>query len=806
MNSLRYALRVLSRRQGFVLASVLTLALAIGVNTAIFSVVNGVLLRPLPYKNPGKIVLIWQADSKRGIDHFSVSLPYFQGWRENNHTLGQISAFAGITLDLTGKSGPERVSGTLISANFFSLLGVQPALGRTFSVEEDGQNHTSIAVISHELWQRRFGSKTDIVGQALTTDTASYTIIGVMPRFQFLNPADVWIPLGRNAESLHIPGNYPAKLLVNVTPLNVVARLKEGVTLGQAQDDITAVTRGMQTEFGSRWQSRVVALEEELVGTKTRRILLVLQAAVGLVFLIACANIVNLQLTHLTSRQKEMATRVALGATRKAVFSQLLTECGIIAFTGGVLGLLVAFTALRLSLASLPTEMGGPQHVEVNGRVLLFTLGLSLLSIPLFGAVPVLRVFHSNLVDSLREGLSNTSSGGRQRRLQSLFVVSEVALASVLLIGSLLTVKSLYRLSAIDLGIDPQHVLTMGVNLSPARYRGPEKQSAFFKELYDQIQTIPDVHKVGATSFLPLTGLSWQWTVSVEGNEGALIHTYPANYRVVDRDYFSAMGVPLLQGREFSAEDSISAPNVVIVNEEMAKQLWPNQSPIGKRMRMGDRTATVPWLSVVGVVANVKEVDLTDQPKPVFYVPYQQNAQASMVLVIKTIGNPANVLEPVRQHILALDANQPVHDIRTMEEVLSNSTASSRFNMLLLTAFAGLATLLALVGIYGVIGYFVNQRAHEIAIRLALGARRPQITIMMLRQTVALIVMGICSGLLLATGVARLLANLLYEVKASDPAVFFVVALLLFAVACLAGFLPLRRTSRIDPVVSLRYE
>ncbi len=804
-SELRYAVRVLFKRPGFFVASVVTLALAIGANAAIFSVVNAVLLHPLPFNESDQLVLLWQADSKRGIDHFTVSLPYFEGWRDQNHVFEQVAAFAGKDFDLIGQSGPERVAGTLVSANFFSVLGVQPALGRAFLTEEDEPNHSNVAVISHDLWQRRFGGATRLAGQVLTTDRTSYTVVGVMPpKFRFLNTVDIWIPLGKKAESLHIPSNFPPKILAAITPLKVVARLKSHIALNLAQADVDTITRGMQSAFASPWQARIVHLSDEVVGPKVRRILLVLLAAVALVLLIACANVANLQLIHITNRQREMATRVALGATRRKLIWQLLAEGGVIAMLGGIAGLLLAFGAMRAVGASIPIDILGAQRVAMDSHVLVFTFCISLLSLGMFGTIPALRISGPSLVSSLREGSFNLSQGTQQTRFQRAFVISEVGFASVLLIAALLTVKSLYHLSSINVGIDPHNVLTMGVNLSQVRYPGSQKQYAFFDEASNRLRGLPGVQEVGLISFLPLEGVTWQWSFSIEGREN---QTYPTNYRVVSGDYFRAMRIPLVQGSFFAPVDSASASNVVIINQAMAKEFWPNQNAIGQRIKMGDRTAVaVPWLSVVGVVADVKEVDLTDQPKPVFYVPFLQSPQSSMAFVIRTAKDPSSIVSPVRELVSAIDPNQPLRDIRTMEEVLAISTASSRFNMLLLSIFAGIATVLAFIGVYGVIAYSVNQRSHEIGIRLALGARRTQIIGMIMGQAAVLILIGISIGLLAASGLTRFLSSLLYDVKPLDPAVFLLVSLLLSFIALLASFLPVRRATRVDQMAALRYQ
>ena len=807
LNELRYAVRVLLKRPAYLVASVLTLALAIGANTAIFSVVHAVLLRRLPYKDSAKLVMIWQADPKRNIDHFADSIPYFKGWRDQNRVFEEMAAIAGQDMDLTGSQGPERVLGTLVSANFFSVLGAKPALGRTFIPEEDEPNHANVAVLSYELWQHRFGGNQQVVGQVITTDKTGYTIVGVMPRdFQFLDPSALWVPLGKNAESLHIPGNFPLRILAAVTPLRVVARLKPHVSLEQAQDNLNVLTTAMQSAMASPWQARVVTLNDELVGTQTRRILVVLLAAVGLVLLIACANIANLQLVHVTNRQREMATRLALGAMRRRLVYQLFVESGVIAIAGGIFGLLLAAGAVSALGAFIPAKVLGMQRVSVDGPMLLFSLFVSLLSIPLFATIPALRISRPDLASTLKESALSASHGARQRRLQSAFVISEVALASVLLIGAMLTIKSLYRLSEINLGLDPHNVLTMEINLSKTRYPVSEKQIAFFDEVRSRVQALPGVRKAGMINFLPLTGFTWQWSISVDGDTSGADHTYPVNYRTIAGDYFQAMQVPLLQGRFFESSDSASTSSVVIINEAMAKQFWPNQDPLGKRIKMGDRTAVAPWLLVVGVVANVKEVDLTDQPKPVFYVPLRQTPQSAMVLVLRTSEDTDIIVPAVRERILSLDANQPVHDIRTMDSVLASSVADSRFNALLLSIFAGIATFLAIVGIYSVIAYFVAQRSHEIGIRLALGAGRQQIILMMLGQALKVIGIGIAVGLFMALGLTRFLASLLYNVKPLDPVIFISVVALLGFVAVIAGFLPLRRTTKIDPVVSLRYE
>jgi putative ABC transport system permease protein len=806
LSELRYALRVLYRRPTFALPSIITLALAIAANTAIFSVVNAVLLHPLPFKDPSRVVTLWQTDPKRGVDHFPVSVPYFKGWQARNQVFDQMAAFAGTNLDLTGSAGPERVPGTLVSSNFFSLLGIEPRLGRTFLPEDDEPNRLNVAVISYELWQRRFGNTASPVGQTLITDTATYTVIGVLPpNFRFLGPSDVWVPLGKNAEALHIPGNFPARILAAITPLQVVARLKPDVTFRGVESDIGAITSSLQKDLGSSWQSSIVALTDELVPPKNRRILLVLQAAVGLVLLIACVNVTNLLLAHITNRQRETAARIALGATRKRLVLQLLSESVVLSLCSGIVGLVIAYAQVRLLGVYIPSGIMGANQVGIDGGVLIFTLTLSLVTMPVFGAVPFLRLSRPNVSETLREGLSNVSASSRNRKFQGAFVASEVAIAMVLLIGTLLTVKSLRRLSAINLGIEPRNVLTMGINLSKSRYREPEKQYQFFRQTLDQMASVPGVQEAGLVSFLPLMGLTWQWSVSVDGY-GDPKRTYPANFRVMEGDYFKTMGIPLIAGRLFSSTDFGLGANVVIVNQAMARQFWPNQNPIGRRIKMGDQSASVPWLSIAGVVGNVKEVDLTDQPKPVFYVPFHESPQASMTLVIRTSTDPTTIVSAIRAKIQAIDPDQPVHDTQTMEKVLSSSVAPSKFTMLLLSVFAGIATVLAIVGIYGVLTYSINQRRREIGIRLALGARREAITAMILRHALLLVLIGVGAGLLISAGSMRFLASLLYEVKPFDAAIFIAVPLLLVAIAMITSYLSAQRASTIDPSTSLRYE
>jgi putative ABC transport system permease protein len=803
-NELNRIARLFRRKPAFFAACTITLALALGANAVIFSVINAVLLHPLGFEKPNQLVLLWTADRKQGIDHFGVSLPYFEGWRNQNHVFEQIAAFAGQNFDLIGQSEPERVSGAMVSANFFNLLGTQPVAGRTFLPEEDNPHHSNVAVVSYELWQRRFGSETRLAGQTLATGKTNYTIIGIMPaKFRFLGAADIWVPLGAKAESLHIPSNFPPKILATIAPLSVVARLKPGVALSQAQVELKTITSGMQSAYASPWESQIERFTDVVVGPKVRRILLVLMAAVVVVLLIACVNVANLQLIHVVDRQREMAIRVALGATRQKLIYRLLAEGGIIAFTGGAAGLLIAFAGAKMLAASIPGNILGASSIAVDSRVLLFTLVATLFSLAIFGIIPALQVSGHNLTGSLREGASNLSLGVQQRKLQQTFVISQVGFASVLLVAALLMMKDLYHLSLIDLGIDPHNVLTVGISLSEVRYSDSQKQHAFFDTARERLKKLPGVTEVGLVSFLPLEGITWQWSFSIKGREDQM---YPANYRVVDGDYFRAMSIPLRKGQFFGPANYVLGPDEAIINEAMAKEFWPAQDPIGRFIRMGDRTANVPWLSIVGVVADVKEVDLTGQPKPVFYVPYGQSPQPSMALVIRSETDPTNLISAVRRQILQIDPNQPVHDIRTMEDVLSSTTATSRFNMQVLIIFAGIATILALTGIYGVIGYSVDQRVHEIGIRLALGARQTQIIGMIMAQAAILILLGIGIGLLAAAGLMRFLATVLYEIKPFDPAVFLFVLLLLSAMALVASFLPLRRINKLDYMAVLRYE
>ena len=802
MGDLRYALRMLAKSPVFSLIAVLTLALAIGANTAIFSVVNAVLLRPLPYPQSEQLVRVF--GTQPTLDEAPTSPANFLEWREENQVFERIGTWTGQGFNLLGGDKPERVIGARVSADLLQLLRVQPELGRLFTNEEDQEGRGQVVILSHDFWRSRFAGDPNALRQTIILNDQPYTVVGVMPPgFAFPSTrAQVWVPVAFNAaERKTRDTNY----------IDVVARLKPGVSIEQARANMDAVARS-QAERYPRTNTgigvKVVSLHEQIVGD-VRPMLVVLLAAVGFVLLIACANIANLLLARAATRQREMAIRGALGASRSRVVRLLLTESIVLAFVGGAVGLLLAIWSLDLLVSLKPANLPRLAEIGINRTVFLFTLGVSVVTGLLFGLAPAWQVSKTDLNEGLKESGRGGTDSPRRQRVRAVLVVSEVALSLVLLVGAGLMMRSFSRLLAVDPGFKADHVLTSFVSLPSSKYPKREDQTAFFDRLLDRLRNVPGVSAAGLVTDLPLygggsTGFDVEGRPSAPPGQRAM-----TDYRITSPDYFAAMGMKLLKGRAFSHYDNESAPGVVIINETMATRFFPGEEPLGKRINMSGDPPDLR--EIVGVVGDVRNYGVDADVKPEAYVPFLQSAPeylsnvvSALTIVMRSAIEPTALGAALREQVQALDKDQPVSEIKTMEWYLAASMAQRRFNMFLLGGFAGLALVLAAVGIYGVIAYTVTQRTHEMGIRIALGAKGGDILRLVFRNAMLTTVAGIVIGLAAAFGLTRLLQSLLYQVTATDPLVFAVIPILLLAVAVVATYIPARRAMKVDPVTALR--
>ncbi|MFY9611384.1 MAG: ABC transporter permease [Blastocatellia bacterium] len=805
---LRYGLRMLRKNPGFTLVAVLTLALGIGANTAIFSVVSGVLLRPMPYADPGRLVQFWETNPLKGWTQATVAPANLFDWQEQNQSFEDIAAYMGSdtkaagmsNLFLTGEGEPERVRGLYVTGNLFSVLGVSAARGRTFTPEETWAGNHRVVVLCHELWQRRFGGDPAIVDQTISINGANRTIIGVMPDGFYFPAKDVelWVPMGWEQAQI--------AQLRRPHFLRAIGRLKPGVSIEQARSEMSSIAGVLEAKYPDTNTQMGVGLgplQEWIVGD-SRPALLVFLAAVGLVLLIACANVSSLLLARAESRRKEIAIRVALGAGRGRIIRQLLSESLLLALLGGMVGVVLAVWARKVLLALGARHIPRIHEISLDGTALGFTLGITLLAAVLAGLLPAWQASRHELTGALKDG--QKGAGGSQRSgLRSLLVVSEIALSFMLVIGAGLLIKSFIRLVRVDPGIDPSNVLTMRLDLPGSRYPEDRQQAAFFEEVERRIKVLPGVESVGATSCLPLEGYRWTGDATVEGRH-AEDYLRELRHKAITPGYFRTLKIPLLAGREYDDRDIATSPKVAVVNEAFAKWAFPNQDPIGRRVKFTKPTIDAPWYEIIGVVRGEKQDGLDKDIKPEVYDVQSQDAQSRMVMVVRTNGDPMNLAGAVREEIRAVDRDLPPYDIKPMTEVLRASFAKQRFTVMLLGVFAALALGLAAIGIYGVISYSVTQRTYEIGLRRALGAEARDVLKLVGGQLVGLAVTGISLGLAASIALTRLIASLLFDVSATDPTTFVVVALLLGAVALLAAGIPARRAVKVDPMVALRYE
>jgi len=803
LKDIRYSVRLLVRKPGFAAVAVLTLALGIGANSTIFSIVNAVLFRSLPLKNPEQLVMVWQTNPEKGTYQNPVSLPNLTDWREQNSVFEQMAAFMPRGVTLTGMNEPEQLHGALVSVNLFSLLDANPILGRTFLGHEEKPGENLVVIISYGLWQRRFGGDPAILDKTLTLNAENYTVVGVMPPdFQFpvqgqlpIPTMDLWLPL--------VPDQAPQARGIAI--FMVVARLRPGVPVETAQAEMSTIAGRLEQQYPESNTGagvRLVPLHEQVVG-RIKLGLLMLLAAVGFVLLITCANVTNLMLVRATARQKEVAIRTALGAARMRLVRQFLTESLVLALAGGALGFLIAFFGVKIAGGNLPSYMPRAANIRIDYQVFGFTLLVSIITGIILGLVPALRGSKANLSGSLQEAAGRLSGGPGRHRLRSLLVVSEVALALILLVGAGLLVRSLFHLQQVSPGFNAQNVLVVPYVLPPTKYPRGQYRAIFIDQVTQRINTIPDVRSIGAISILPLSGEDEIGSFLMEGQSSDPGEKKTASVRVVTPDYFTTMIIPVLNGRTFTDQDKFESPPIAIVNKKFASRYYPDEDAVNKRIKPasgGD------WITIVGVVGDVRSAGLANEPKPEVYYAYLQERVPFMNLVIRTGGDPKGLVNRVRGEIWAVDSNLPLSKITTLNELLASSISEQRFNMVVLDIFAALAMVLAAIGVYGVISYSVKQRTHEIGIRMALGAQQNDVLRLVMGEGMTLALIGVGAGLVGAFTLTRVMSTLLYEVSATDPVTFAIVSLILIAVVAVASYLPARKATRVDPMMALRYE
>src|SRR5829696_4382336 len=797
---LRYGARMFLKQPGFTLIAVLTLALGIGANTAIFSVVNAVLLRPLPFAEPERLVWLW--DTQPQLPTAPASLPDFLDWKGQNQSFEHLAAFQSGNMFLDTGDGMRDTPVGLVTPETFALFRVSPILGRTFTDEETLPGRFRVAVLGHAMWRSRFGSDPNVLGRTIDVSGAPYTIIGVMPEgFSFPDRAELWRPLPIDPNKLDRGPHY----------LRIVGRLKPAVTLAQAQAEMSTLAARLAEQYPEKIAGHGVKLEllRDVVVGDIGPALFVLLGAVGFVLLIACANVANLLLARVGVRQKEIAVRTALGASRLRIVRQLFTESLMLSVVGGAAGLLIAVWGVNWLVSMSPGTIPRVHEIAVDPRVICYTLLISVSTSLLFGLAPALQASRPDLTGALKEG-GRSSAGLLRNRLRSVLVISEVALSLVLLIGAGLMIRSFAKLNQVDPGFNPAEVLTVGVSLLPNKYPEEQRVASFYSQLLERAAATPGVESAGAISDLPFSGSNSSDSFTIEGRPPVTKEEEPSTeYRVVTPRYFESMGIPILAGRDCAWTDTKQSPNVVLINQAFARRHFSGESPLGHRLRLQGQERDP--LLIVGVVGDVRQLGLDKQPVPEAYVPFLQDPlsttyQRSMTIVARTPLDPGGVAGSLRAALTSLDKSLPVFAFKPMTEYLRDSLARRRFNLILLTAFGGVALALAAVGIYGVISYGVTQRTHEIGIRMALGAEKGDVLRLVVRQGMMMALGGVAIGLLASLALTRLMETLLFGVSVTDPVTFAVIALLLTSVALLACFVPARRATKVDPLVALRYE
>ena len=800
----RFGARMLLKNPAMTIVALLALTLGIGANTAIFSVVNAVLLRSFPYADAEKLVLVWEKRQGGRTDQNVINLGNFSDWKEQNQVFSDMAVFFDRAINLTSDGEPEEVPVQFATTNLFSVLGTNPLAGRTFIAEDGGVGQPRVALISYALWQRRFGGDKQIVGRQIILNNDPVTVIGVMPAnfgwhiqrgTQVSKPADIWVPFQITNELRQRRGRFAS----------AVARLKPGVTIEQAQREMDTIGARLAQQypmFNALWGVNVVPLRTQFTG-EIRRPLLILLGAVGFVLLIACANVANLLLARASARRREIAVRAGLGASRWRIARQLLTESVLLSVIGGALGVLVAWWGTKALVALSPPALIDLQRVSVNLPVLGFTLALTVLTGVIFGLAPALEATRFDLHDSLKEGGKNVGGGGH--RLRNVFVVTQVALALVLLVGAGLLVRSFRRLQSVDPGFNPQNLLTVRVSLPPAKYPEEPKRIDFFKQAVARMKAIPGVEAAGAINTPPFTGLYSGTTVEVDDQDLPPGQELKTGVCVTDANYFQTMQIPLKQGRFYTEQEATDMRHVVLVNEAFVRKNLGGGNALGRKLTIYMKDENVPS-EIIGVVGDNKHLGLDTAVEPMSYWPHPELVYPGMTMVLRTRGDASAVAPAAREVIRTLDPQQPIGEISTMESLLSVSVARSRFSASLLTVFSFVALVMAAVGIYGVMSYSVLQRTHEIGVRMALGAQRFDVLKLVVKKGIVLALIGVAAGLAASFALTRLIATLLFEVTATDKVTFAAVSIGLFLVTLLACYLPARRATRVDPLKALRYE
>ena len=796
-NDISYGFRSLIKRPGFSAIALMALALGIGANTAIFSLVNAVVIQPLPFPESDQLVWVW-GNIRNSSNRASIAPLDFVDFRAQNKTFEQFAASHTLTVpvSLTGNGEPERLNASAVTGNYFDTFRVTPALGRGFTMENEKPGHDQVTVLSHALWQKRFGGDPAIVNKTILLDGKPFQVLGVMGSDVSLpQPAELWVPLNFD------PPDMKQRYAHFLRP---IGRLKQGVTLTQAQADTDVIAAQLEQQFpdsNAGWSLRLVSLRERLVGS-SRATLFILFGAVGFVLLIACANVANLLLVRAAARHKEIALRAALGASRWRIARQMITESLLLSLAGGLLGSLLAMWGVELLLKLSEDSLPPTIKVQIDATVLGFTLLVSLITGFLFGMAPAFRTFRVNLIDSLKDGVRNGVDASLRNRTRSLLVVFESAIAVMLLIGAGLLVRSLIALQQVNPGFDANNVLTLRVDLSRSKYDGADKAADFFQQLETRVAGLPGVETVGLITELPLTNQLNDIPFLVEGRPPvARNDQFGADFRHVNQHYFNALRIPLLRGRYFTEQEVAQSDKVLIVSQQLVDVAFPNEEALGKRLITGMKSE--PY-EIIGIVGDVRHRSLADGPYPAMYLPSRDVGGTN--LVIRTKSDPMNLVAGVRKEVQALDKDQPIAAVKPMSDWLATSVAGPRYRTTLLALFAALAMILAATGIYGVISYSVAQRTHEIGVRMALGANRVDVLKMVVRQGMMLTLAGVVLGLAGAFALTRVMSTLLFEVTAKDPITFAVVAVLLSVVAFVACFVPARRATKVDPLVALRYE
>jgi putative ABC transport system permease protein len=811
LGDVRYCVRVLLKTPGFTAAAVITLGLCIGANTAIFSMVSSVLLKQLPFEAPDKLVWIWSSRTDR--DRAPFSIPDFFDFQEQSRTVDEWVAFSDWNANLTNKGEPERLQGLRISPNVFRMLGVNAAFGRTLLPEDDSAQQLRVAVLSHGLWVRRFGGDTGLINSTITLNGDSYVVVGVLPQdFFFPNSkAEIAIPARLRDDWRHQDrdANF----------LRVIGRLKSGVTIPQAKSDLDSIAQRLQTEYpksnARKQASKVVSLHEEVTGNFSSALLLLL-AAIALVLLIGCMNLATLLLARASARRKEVAIRTALGARRLVLVRQLLTETVLIGIAGGIAGVVLAWLGLKPLIALSPTDLPRVGQITIDGRVLAFTIGISLFAGVVAGLLPALQTSKSNLSEDLKEGSRGSTHGASRGRAQAILVVFQLSISMMLLIGAGLLIRSFSKVQATDPGFNGDNLLTIQLSLPQARYPDIERVINFNNELFSRLRRLPGVESVGATSILPLSEVILRFDFTIVGSPPVTSAETPiAHYRMITPDYFSTMGIRLAAGRDFTDQDRTSTQPIVIINKALAQQYWPNASAVGAHLMLDDGDPPPRQVEVVGVVEDVKHFGLDREPPPEMYVPMTQVPKATVVflannmfLAVRTANEPMSLANIVRSELRAVDGDVPVTGAKAMNQLLATSVAPRRFNILLLGVFGAAALVLASAGLYGLISYSVTQRTHEAGIRMALGARPRDILKLIVFQGLKLVLLGVAVGsagaFALTFIMSNLMSTLLFGVDPRDLSTFVFTSALLACIGLLASYIPARKATKVDPVVVLR--